>query len=110
MIDLIVNHHQVAETAFAIYSISYTEAAYIDALLLVNFNGALSNFHKRDLQRTLVLLFLFVLIFYLFTLRWMTYGIFGKNQKFEDFLIFVKTSPITLYECFYNDKNAPHWF
>ena len=28
----------------------------------------------------------------------MTCGIFGKNQKFEDFLIFVETSPITIYE------------
>ena len=66
MTDLIVNHHKAAETALPFIGISYTEAAYIDALLLVNFNWALFNFHKRDLQCTLVLLFLFVLFFYLF--------------------------------------------
>ena len=32
-----------------------------------------------------------------------------KNRKFGDFLIFVETSPITLYERFCNDKNAYHW-
>ena len=41
--------------------------------------------------------------------RWMTYGIFGKNRKFENFLIFVETSPITIYERFCSDKNAYHW-
>ena len=30
----------------------------------------------------------------------MTYGIFGKNRKFEDSLIFVETSSITIYERF----------
>ena len=40
---------------------------------------------------------------------WTTYGIFGKNRKFEDFLIFVETSPITMYERFCSDKNAYHW-
>ena len=39
----------------------------------------------------------------------MTYGIFEKNQKFEDFLIFVEMSPITLYERFSSDKNTYHW-
>ena len=42
-------------------------------------------------------------------LRRMTYGTLGKNRKFEDFLISVKTSPITLYERFSSDKNAYHW-
>ena len=45
----------------------------------------------------------------LLNLRWMTYGIFEKNPKFEDFLVFVETSPITLYERFCSDKNAYHW-
>ena len=40
------------------------------------------------------------------SLRWMTYGIFGKNRKFG---VFVETSPITLYERFCSDKNAYHW-
>ena len=32
-----------------------------------------------------------------------------ENQKCEDFLIFVETSPIIIYECFCGDKNAYHW-
>ena len=36
-------------------------------------------------------------------------GIFGKYRKFEDFLIFVEASPITIYGRFYSDKNAYHW-
>ena len=43
------------------------------------------------------------------SLRWITYGIFGKNRKFEDFLIFVETSLITISERFCSDKNAYHW-
>ena len=35
-------------------------------------------------------------------------GFSKKNRKFEDFLIFVETSPITIYERFYSDKNAYH--
>ena len=44
------------------------------------------------------------------SLRWMTSGMFGKKNFLEDFLIFVETSPITIYECFCSDKNAYHWF
>ena len=42
-------------------------------------------------------------------LRWMTYGIFAKNQKFADFLVFAETSPIIICESFCSDKNAYHW-
>ena len=36
------------------------------------------------------------LILLRYALRWMIYGIFGKNRKFEDFLIFLETSPIII--------------
>ena len=46
---------------------------------------------------------------YCLVVRWMTYGIFGKNKKFEGFLIFLEKSPKIPCERFCSNKNAYHW-